>query len=73
MASHNLLLKEQKTEVVVIAAPNRSRVHSNVTVAVSIDVCGVSVMPKPSIRDIGVVIDDTMSMAVHVPCVCQAT
>ena len=54
MASHNLLLNEQKTEVVVIAAPNRSRVHSNVTVAVSIDVCGVSVMPKPSIRDIGV-------------------
>ena len=52
MASHNLLLNEQKTEVVVIAAPNRSRVHSNVTVAVSIDVCGVSVMPKPSIRDI---------------------
>ena len=60
MASHNLLLNEQKTEVVVIAAPNRSRVHSNVTVAVSIDVCGVSVMPKPSIRDIGVVIDDTI-------------
>ena len=58
MASHNLLLNEQKTEVVVIAAPNRSRIHSKVTVAVSIDVCGVSVMPKPSIRDIGVVIDD---------------
>ena len=58
MASHNLLLNEQKTEVVVIAAPNCSRVHSKVTVAVSIDVCGVSVMPKPSIRDIGVVIDD---------------
>ena len=71
MASHNLLLNEQKTEVVVIAAPNRSRVHS--TVAVSIDVCGVSVMPKPSIRDIGVVIDDTMSMAVHVSRVCQIT
>ena len=53
MVSHNLLLNEQKTEVVVIAAPNRSRVHS--TVAVPIDVCGVSVMPKPSIRDIGVV------------------
>ena len=73
MASHNLLLNEQKTEVVVIAAPNRSRVHSNVTVAVSIDVCGVCVMPKPSIRDIGVVIDDTMSMAVHVSRVCQVT
>ena len=64
MASHNLLLNEQKTEVVIIAAPNRSRVHS--TVAVSIDVFGVSVTPKPSIRDIGFEIDDTMSMAVHV-------
>ena len=71
MASHNLLLNEQKTEVVVIAAPNRSRVHS--TVAVSIDVCGVSVTPKPSIRDIGVVIDDAMSMAVHVHRVCEVT
>ena len=65
MASHNLLLNEQKTEVVVIAAPNRSRVHS--TVAVSTVVCGVSVTPKPSIRGIGVVIDDTVStMIVHV-------
>ena len=69
MASHNFLLNEQKTEVVVIAAPNRSRVHRPVVVA--IDVCGVSVMPKPSIRDIGVEIDDTMSMAVHVRRVCQ--
>ena len=66
-----LLLNEQKTEVVVIAAPNRSRVHS--TVAVSIEVCGVSVSPKPSIRDIGVVIDDAMSMAVPVRRVCQVT
>ena len=65
MASHNL----QKTEVVVIAARNRSRVHR--PVVVSIDVCGVSVTPKPSIRDIGVEIDDTMSMAVHVRRVCQ--
>ena len=69
MASHNLLLNEQKTEVVVIAAPNRSRVHRPVVVA--IDVCGVSVTPKPAIRDIGVEIDDTMSMAVHVRRVCQ--
>ena len=69
MASHNLLLNEQKTEVVVIAAPNRSRVHRPVVVA--IDVCGVSVTPKPSIRDIGVEIDDTVSMAVHVCRVCQ--
>ena len=66
MASHNLLLNEQKTEVVGFAAPNRSRIHRPVVVA--IDVCGVSVTPKPSIRDIGVVIDDTMSMAVHTPC-----
>ena len=71
MASHNLLLNEHKTEVVVIAAPNRSRVHRPVVVA--IDVCGVSVTPKPSIRDIGVEIDDTMSMAVHVCRVCQVT
>ena len=34
MASHNLLLNEQKTEVVVNAAPNRSRVHSPLMSAV---------------------------------------
>ena len=39
MASHNLLLNEQKTEVVVIAARNRSRVHN--TVALYIDVRGI--------------------------------
>ena len=69
MASHNLLLNEQKTEVVVIAAPTRSRVHRPVVVAIY--VCGVSVTPKPSIRDIGVEIDGTMYMAVHVRRVCQ--
>ena len=36
MASHNLLLNEQKTEVVVIAAPNRSRVHRPVVVAIDV-------------------------------------
>ena len=74
MASHNLLLNEQKTEVVVIAGPNLSHVHR--PIAVSIDVCGVSVTPKPAIRDIGLEIDDTMSMAMHVgPLrrVCQVT
>ena len=60
MASHNLLIDEQKTEVVV---------HRPVFVA--IDVCCVVVTPKPSIRDIGVAIDDTMSMAVHARRVCQ--
>ena len=63
MASHNSLLNEQKTEVVVIAAPNRSRVHRPVVVA--IDVCGVSVTPKPSIRDIGVEIDDCLWLCMY--------
>ena len=52
---NNIVISSQNTS----PAPNRSRVHRPVVVA--IDVCGVSVMPKPSIRDIGVEIDDTMS------------
>ena len=68
MASHKLLINEHNREV-VIAAHNCSRVHS--PVGVSIDVCVVSVTPKPSIRDIGVEVDDTVYMAVHVRRVCQ--
>ena len=62
MVSHNLLLNECKTEAVVIsAAQNRKRVQPPVDLV--IDVCGCSVTPKPFIRDIGFVFDDTMTMA----------
>ena len=67
MVSHNLLLNECKTEAVVIsAAQNRKRVD------LVIDVCGCSVTPKPFIRDIGFVFDDTMTMAAQIRRVCQA-
>ena len=62
MVSHNLLLNECKTEAVVIsAAQNRKRVQPPVDLV--IDICGCSVTPKPFIRDIGFVFDDTMTMA----------
>ena len=70
MVSHNLLLNECKTEAVVIsAAQNRKRVQPPVDLV--IDVCGCSVTPKPFIRDIGFVFDDTMSMAAQIRRVCQ--
>ena len=70
MVSHNFLLNECKTEAVVIsAAQNHKRVQPPVDLV--IDVCGCSVMPKPFIRDIGFVFDDTMSMAAQIRHVCQ--
>ena len=70
MVSHNLLLNECKTETVVIsAAQNRKRVQPPVDLV--IDVCGCSVTPKPFIRDIGFVFDDTMTMAAQIRRVCQ--
>ncbi|KAI0235259.1 hypothetical protein LSAT2_014238, partial [Lamellibrachia satsuma] len=69
MVSHNLLLNECKTEAVVIsAAQNRKRVQPPVDLV--IDVCGCSVTPKPFIRDIGFVFDDTMTMAAQIRRVC---
>ena len=70
MLSHNLLFNECKTEAVVIsAAYNRKRVQSPVDLVIG--VCGCSVKPKPFIRNIGFVFDDTMSMAAQIRRVCQ--
>ena len=70
MVSHNLLFNERKTEAVVIsAALNRKCVQ--LLVDIVIDVCGCSVTPKPFIRDIGFVLDDTISMAGQIRRVCQ--
>ena len=65
-----LLLNKCKTEAVVIsAAQNRKRVQPPVDLV--IDVCGCSVTPKPFIRDIGFVFDDTMTMVAQIRRVCQ--
>ena len=70
IVSHNLLLNECKTEVVVIsAAQNRKCVQPPVDLV--IDVCGCSVTPKPFISDIGFVCDGTVSMAAQIRRVCQ--
>lgn len=70
MSFHNLLLNENKTEVIVISAVNnRKLVHPPVDQV--IDVCGCAVSPKPVIRDIGVLLDNTMSMTNQVRRVCQ--
>ena len=45
----------------ISAAQNSKRVQPPVDL--DIDVCGCSVTPKPFIRDIGFVFDDTMTMA----------
>ncbi|MEG7524391.1 MAG: hypothetical protein M3H12_15045, partial [Chromatiales bacterium] len=59
---YNLLLNENKTEVIVLSAVNTrncSQPHMNADV----DICGCPITPKISILDIGVMIDSTMSMS----------
>ena len=70
MVSHNPLLNECKTEAVVISAAQNHKCFQPPVDLVT-DVCGCSVTPKPFIRDIGFVFDDTMSMAAQIRRVCQ--
>ena len=63
LASRYLLLNETKTEAVLFSAPN-NRVPQPPPLL--IDICGCSVSTSANIRDLGVQLDSTMSMAAHV-------
>ena len=62
------MLNRDETEAIVIVVVN-TRVHA--TVDVVVDVCGCIVTLTPYVRDIGVWLDSTMSMAKNVSRVCQ--
>ena len=68
LASRYLLLNETKTEAVLFSAPN-NRVPQPPPLL--IDICGCSVSTSANIRDLGVQLDSTMSMATHVSCTCR--
>ncbi|KAI0235626.1 hypothetical protein LSAT2_013862 [Lamellibrachia satsuma] len=76
MSTLNIVWSEVSSErpfqfeaVVISAAQKRKRVQP--PVGLVIDVCGCSVTPKPFIRDIGFVFDDTMSPAAQIRRVCH--
>ena len=63
LASRYLLLNETKTEAILFSAPNR-RVPQPPPLPT--DICGCNVSTSANIRDLGVQLDSTMSMAAHV-------
>ena len=67
LASRYLLLNEAKTEAILFAAPNRMAQPSPLL----IDICGSDVRTSANIRDLGVYLDSTMSMTIHVTRICR--
>ena len=68
LASRCLLLNEKKTEAILFAAPN-NRIPQPPPLC--IDVCGCTIIASTNIRDLGVQLDSTMSMAAHVSRTCR--
>ena len=70
LASRYLLLNETKTEAVLFSVPN-NRVPQPPPLL--IDICGCNVSTSANIRDLGVHVDSTMSMAAYVSRTCRTT
>ena len=68
LASCCLLLNEKKTEAILFAAQD-NRIPQPPPLC--IDVCGCSIIASTNIRDLGVQLDSTMSMAAHVSRTCR--
>ena len=68
LASRYLLLNEMKTEVILFSAPNNRVLQRP---PLPIDICGCNVSTSANIRDLGVQLDSTMSMAAHVNRTCR--
>ena len=61
-------MNEAKTEAILLAAPN-NRIPQPLPLC--IDVCGCNIIASSNIRDLGVQLDSTMSMAAHVSRTCR--
>ena len=68
LASRCLLLNENKTEAILFVAPNNRITQPP---PLCIDVCGCSIIASTNIRDLGVQLDSTMSMAAHMSRTCR--
>ena len=68
MSDHNLLLNYNKTEAIIIAAPNRKHLQD----VSCVNVCGCNIVPSPTIRNIGITIDCELTMSSHVSRMCKS-
>ena len=66
MSDHNLLLNDNKTEAIIITAPNRKHLQD------VLFVCGCNIVPSPTIHNIGITIDCGLTMSSHVSRMCKA-
>ena len=68
MSDHNLLLNESKTEAIIISAPNRKHLQD----VSCVSVCGCNIVPSPTIRNLGIMIDCELTMSSQVSRMCKA-
>ena len=68
MSDHNLLLNDNKTEAIIITAPNRKHLQD----VSFVNVCGCNIVPSPTIRNIGIMIDCGLTMSSQVSRMCKA-
>ena len=68
LTSRCLLLNEKKTEAILFTAPNNRIPQPH---PLCIDVCEYSIIASTNIRDLGVQLDSTMSMAAYVSRTCR--
>ena len=67
MTVNMLKLNAEKTEVLIITSPHfKERVDSH-----TVSVEGTDVIPSPSVRNIGVTFDSTLSMHAHISTICK--
>ena len=67
MAENRLMLNEAKTEVLHVTSRFIQRVNLN-----DMNIGGASVAPSASVRDLGVILDDTLTMTSHVNNICRS-
>ena len=68
MLSNKLKLNKDKSEVLVISSSFRPRPPLS-----SVDICDETVSCSPSVRNIGVIFDQSLCMVPHVNAVCQSS
>ena len=67
ISNHNLLLNDNKTEAIIITAPNRKHLQD----VLCVNVCGCSIVPSPTIRNMGVKIGCGLIMSSHESRMCK--
>ena len=68
MSDNNLTLNESKTEAIIISAPNRKHLQD----VSCVSVCGCNIVPSPTIRNLGIMIECELTMSAQVSRMCEA-